>query len=134
MVTRRWCLSCFEDFAEDISEAGLCMACDYEHDRAVALGRLPFGVRNHTVTRWWGPTLYDIVSTDDSGDADGWHAPKGNLNARGTALMESGLRTDDPYQSAWRACHSCGELFQETEWPSVPRCDVCESGLTWQET
>ncbi len=64
MTTRRWCLSCFDDFAEDTSFAGLCMACDYEHDRSLALRGLPFGVRNDELADWWGPTLQNINPED----------------------------------------------------------------------
>lgn len=128
METRRWCLSCFEDFAEDISEAGLCMACDYEHDRAVALGRLPFGVRNDAPTRWWGPNIYDLDITTDDILNDGFHDRRGRLTHRGEGESwgSDGAVRDAWIGGAWRGCHACGELFQEIEWPGSPRCEACE--------
>ena len=64
MITRRWCLSCFDDYAEDTSRTGLCMACDYEHDRSLAIAGLPFGVHNESLAEWWGPKLQDINDDD----------------------------------------------------------------------
>ena len=61
---RRWCLNCFEDFAEDISSEGLCAACDYEHDRAMALGRIHFQRQNKNVAEWWGPTHLNVNPED----------------------------------------------------------------------
>lgn len=64
MITRRWCLVCFDDYAEDTSLAGLCMACDYEHDRTVRLSRHSFHYHNDDLAEWWGPTRSDVNPED----------------------------------------------------------------------
>ncbi len=131
---RRWCVGCLEDYAENDSEIGYCLACKLEHQRAVDLGRIRFKKGNNTPTDWgiW-PTLSDLIDSDKLYD-DGFHNFRGDLNARGQSLREDGLLTRDPWRGGvWRGCHSCGDLFQETEWPASPRCRSCEDGINLVE-
>lgn len=63
-MTRRWCVGCLEDYAEDDSALGHCLACEYEHERAVLLSGMTFGKHNASKSDWWGPTIDDINEED----------------------------------------------------------------------
>ena len=125
------CLGCFDDLAEPGTNPAYCIMCGMKHGDAVAASSRSHSVRSGRVG-WDGMTERDLDASEDSEIYfDGWHDDRGRTNSRGQSLHEDGLLTRDPWHGGvWRGCHSCGELFEETDWPSSPRCDVCESGET----
>lgn len=122
------CLGCFDDLAEPGTNPAYCLTCGMKHEDAIRASSRSHGVRAGRVG-WDGMTERDVDTDDVEIYIDGFHDSQGNTNSRGQSLHEDGLITRDAWRGGvWRGCHSCGELFEETVWPSSPRCDVCELG------
>jgi len=126
MSEKLLCLGCFDDLAEPGTYPAYCLTCGMKHEDAVWASSRSHGARSGRIG-WDGMTGWDIDPEDIQ---YGFHEVTfSSAKADSTSWANDGTVFDQWKGGVWRGCHSCGQLFEEKEWPSSPRCDACEFGL-----